>query len=160
MGFKVSTERYAEPRGLEYTPLDLVQGTTCRSPNLRSFLDKLDEEYEQFKADTPNVWGNRRRLHTFYVRYTRRVKKVILLDRMGGKCAQCGYAEHPDALDFDHLPGFEKRSSVSLFLNAGKYKEAEDEAKKCQILCANCHRIVTQERRGGLLSDTNALVTG
>lgn len=63
---------------------------------------------------------------------------------MGG-CADCGYNEHPAALDFDHLPG-----SVKLFnIGQEKYrsqKQLREEIAKCELVCANCHRIRTVTR--------------
>jgi hypothetical protein len=71
-------------------------------------------------------------------------------------CADCGYREHPAALDFDHLPGYTKlfgignnpdRSWVSL----------EAEMAKCEVVCANCHRVRTFNRRLTGRSDSTTL---
>ena len=62
-------------------------------------------------------------------------------------CADCGYCEHPDALEFDHVRG-EKRDILSRLKNYAK-NEAEllDEIAKCDVVCANCHRIRTASRK-------------
>ena len=62
-------------------------------------------------------------------------------------CADCGYAEVPDALELDHLPGFEKSFPAS----AGSHslERLMEEAAKCEVVCANCHRIRTALRRRG-----------
>lgn len=60
-------------------------------------------------------------------------------------CVDCGYRGHPAALDFDHVRGVKARE-VSL---CGSIKAAMLEAAKCDIRCANCHRIKTFERRVG-----------
>lgn len=61
-------------------------------------------------------------------------------------CADCGYNAHPAALDFDHRPGVDKKKDVSdMFKYAWKTIEAE--IAKCDVRCANCHRVVTAERR-------------
>lgn len=60
-------------------------------------------------------------------------------------CADCGYKVHPVALDFDHLPGTTKR--YALHNMAGMRRSAIDaEIAKCEVVCANCHRIRTHER--------------
>jgi hypothetical protein len=64
-------------------------------------------------------------------------------------CADCGYNKHPAALDFDHLPGHVKR--VNLSQMNGWYGKAAIEAElaKCEVVCSNCHRIRTYERKRG-----------
>jgi hypothetical protein len=65
-------------------------------------------------------------------------------------CADCGYAEHPHALDFDHLPGTEKLLSLgSGDATSAPWDKVLEEIEKCQVVCANCHRIRTYERRKG-----------
>lgn len=53
-------------------------------------------------------------------------------------CQRCGYNEHYSALQFHHQPGFAKKFNVS---NAKTIAQFYSEAKKCIILCANCHAI-------------------
>ena len=62
-------------------------------------------------------------------------------------CIDCGYNAHPAALDFDHLPGTEKRFTIGAF--GSNYSRAAllEEMAKCEIVCANCHRIRTANRR-------------
>lgn len=61
-------------------------------------------------------------------------------------CADCGYNAHPSALDFDHLPGAVKR--YRLCTMSGMRRALIDaEIAKCEVVCANCHRIRTHERR-------------
>lgn len=55
------------------------------------------------------------------------------------KCEQCGEDDWR-CLDFHHTDPTQKLKSVRrAFFNNGK-QAAKDEADKCQILCANCHR--------------------
>ena len=60
-------------------------------------------------------------------------------------CVDCGYNDNPVALDFDHVNGDKvfslsqkKGASIETLLN---------EAEKCVVRCANCHRIKTFEER-------------
>ena len=64
---------------------------------------------------------------------------------MGG-CVDCGYNKHPSALDWDHLPGSEKLFSIG----QEKFRpiaQLEAEIAKCELVCANCHRIRTVTRK-------------
>lgn len=61
-------------------------------------------------------------------------------------CADCGYNAHPAALDFDHLPGLVKIGNISdpkIFMND---KLLWPEIDKCEVVCANCHRVRTVTR--------------
>ena len=62
-------------------------------------------------------------------------------------CADCGYNAHAEALDFDHRPGEVKSFNVS---KGYQYAEAIAlaEVAKCEVVCANCHRVRTAQRRG------------
>ena len=62
-------------------------------------------------------------------------------------CARCGYQEHPKALQFDHMEGNKKSNVSDLIRSDYGLVTIMNEIKKCQILCANCHAIVTHERR-------------
>ena len=60
-------------------------------------------------------------------------------------CADCGYNSHPHALDFDHIG--EKEFNLSQGQDKS-YKILREEMAKCDVVCANCHRIRTAERGG------------
>ena len=60
-------------------------------------------------------------------------------------CAECGYAEHPAALEFDHLPGEGKSFPLKEVHRALAKLLAETE--KCDVVCANCHAVRTANRR-------------
>ena len=50
-------------------------------------------------------------------------------------------------MDFDHRDGTTKVSSVTRLINRS-IEVLLAEVAKCDIVCANCHRIRTFERRG------------
>src|SRR5512138_3700549 len=76
----------------------------------------------------------------------REIREAIKEFKLKAGCARCGYADHPDALQFDHI------------VPLGSYKKNRGEVKRnipdswakldrlfkdtnVQILCANCHSI-------------------
>ena len=64
-------------------------------------------------------------------------------------CCDCGNLYSPEVMDFDHRTGVEKKFRLA---NAGS-KNPEDvkqEIAKCDVVCANCHRVRTARRRQGL----------
>lgn len=62
-------------------------------------------------------------------------------------CIECGYKEHPVALDFDHLPGFTKVRDIAAMTRNFSWVKILEEINKCEIVCANHHRIRTETRR-------------
>jgi len=70
-----------------------------------------------------------------------------LLDRMRSvPCADCGGIFAQCAMDFDHRDGTKKSRSVTRMIT-GRLEPMLAEAEKCDIVCANCHRLRTFERR-------------
>ena len=63
-------------------------------------------------------------------------------------CSDCGIkSEHPEIFDFDHRPGEVKTKHVAALITSGPQSALEDEIAKCDIVCANCHRIRTKMRQ-------------
>ena len=58
-------------------------------------------------------------------------------------CADCGYAEHSVALDFDHRPGVVKRGAISKLVERLSWDLLLVEVAKCDVVCSNCHRVRT-----------------
>lgn len=87
---------------------------------------------------------NRQRANTRTFRRKRR--EFINAIKLESGCIDCGYNTHPDVLEFDHRPEVEK-----LFEIGSQVSRSTDlilaEIAKCDVRCANCHRIKTAERR-------------
>jgi hypothetical protein len=95
-------------------------------------------EYKKSWRMTPTV----KNLTNSGMRRKSRAIKGWLLTELGmEECQNEGCDEtHPACLDFHHLD-----SKIKSFKIAGKYgmkskKILLEEAKKCKVLCANCHR--------------------
>jgi hypothetical protein len=64
----------------------------------------------------------------------------------GRPCADCGRVFLPEAMQWDHKPGFEKLFEISAAY-AGWTREAVlAEIAKCDLVCTNCHIIRTFAR--------------
>ncbi len=72
------------------------------------------------------------------VRRGRKVK-AILVAEAGGGCVICGYNRHPRALAFHHLDPLKKRLEINAKGVALALDTLRAEARKCVLLCANCH---------------------
>ena len=63
----------------------------------------------------------------------------------GAPCADCGARFPAEAMDFDHVRGV-KKFKVSHICNRS-WSSIAAEIANCDLVCANCHRIRTSERR-------------
>jgi len=93
-------------------------------------------------------WSKERKLlHTARVYRKGLERKAKLIELAGGQCQNCGYNKCHRALQFHHrVPGDKK---FGLVLNNMWSKSLESilaEAKKCDLLCANCHAEVEDEK--------------
>lgn len=113
-----------------------------------------------------------------YRRKGRAASRKVLQDAKAQPCFDCGVRYPYYVMDFDHRPGEEKKfllshSSQSQVVNLGQEKtivrkrnflgsnsfgrEAiEAEIAKCDVVCSNCHRERTHQRRTNkLMEDQN-----
>lgn len=72
-------------------------------------------------------------------------KEFVREYKLSKGCTDCGYDKHWAALDFDHLPGTVKVADIRSGASFG-WVALLEEIEKCDVVCANCHRIRTVER--------------
>ncbi|MCX5783584.1 MAG: hypothetical protein NTW04_03995 [Elusimicrobia bacterium] len=67
-------------------------------------------------------------------------EELIKSEGKGGGCSLCGYKKSASALVFHHKDNRKKKFNIS-GNNLTKYgrEELKTEAKKCKLVCANCH---------------------
>ncbi len=69
-----------------------------------------------------------------------RRRKLELIKLQGNKCGVCGYDQNYAALEFHHKVPIEKLFQLDLrSLSNRSWDAILKEAKKCQLLCSNCH---------------------
>jgi hypothetical protein len=66
--------------------------------------------------------------------------------KLASGCVDCGYREHAVALDFDHSLGKKTAGVSALVKSACDWSIVEAEMAKCEVVCANCHRVRTKTR--------------
>jgi ArsR family metal-binding transcriptional regulator len=60
-------------------------------------------------------------------------------------CVDCG-EDRVVVLEFDHLDGSNKLMSIAQLCNGYSWKTIKKEIDKCEVVCANCHKIRTAKR--------------
>jgi len=62
-------------------------------------------------------------------------------------CTDCGRFFDPVCMDFDHNPGRKRWSIAELTHSAAKLTLLKSEIKRCELVCACCHRLRTSRRK-------------
>jgi hypothetical protein len=78
------------------------------------------------------------------IRRTKRREELNDLKKV--PCAECGKRFDPVAMDFDHVRG-KKSSTIGKGSLDKNWDLVLEEIKKCEVVCSNCHRIRTKQRR-------------
>ena len=143
-----------------------------RDPELKSFQLTTGRAMLKSRADLLNeirkcdvVCANCHRMRT-RARHTQRDKTLSgrsryigrkrtywraqaeLLDRLRDvPCVDCNRRFAPCAMDFDHIHPSTKNYVVTRMIGRAGTARILEEAAKCDIVCANCHRRRTHDRR-------------
>jgi hypothetical protein len=112
--------------------------------NKEEYTKKWKKEHRDKVNETHKKWLI---LHPNY-RKNRRAKRIEQLNELKNKpCVDCGGIFPSVAMDFDHIKG-EKYKTISSMINSSDsvWSEIIEEIKKCELVCANCHRVRTYNR--------------
>ena len=89
---------------------------------------------------------------------TKRGKLLIMAKLFDNKCSRCGFSEdpktgkiEPELFDFHHRDPSKKEFEIGQKLKCN-IDRCIKEAKKCDLLCANCHRVIEDELRAKKLN--------
>lgn len=94
-----------------------------------------------------NRFSSNRRKYWKLKQDTKQDRRLELIKLSSGECSDCGYSENPAAFEFDHVRG-KKKAAISNMLNVlNSWETILQELEKCELVCANCHRIRTHNRR-------------
>ena len=81
-------------------------------------------------------------------RRKKRIKAEVAAYKLEQGCMDCGSRDLIAACyEFDHRPDEKKVEIVSRLKKNDSKSVLWDEIAKCDVVCANCHRIRTEDRR-------------
>jgi hypothetical protein len=84
-----------------------------------------------------------------YARINRARVTAYLRNLRSKPCMDCGGEFPPECMDFDHRPEETKLFHIAQLSHGRSRERLNAEVAKCDIVCANCHRIRTRKRRIG-----------
>lgn len=138
-----------------FSPLLLAQYSAQRTKS-RPLRRKRDSEARRaYLREYQREWRKRNRIKSKAILKKSNEKRMAGVRREIGElksrpCMDCGSCFPPICMDFDHREGEIKRESVSqMATSSNTYSVAAIRAEmaKCDVVCSNCHRIRTAERR-------------
>src|SRR5262249_2255796 len=123
-----------------------------RSPNLRRYNAMITHDATRCVACGSALHGKQTRFcsrvcknhysYGFYASQKSRGlrRKQQLVRMLAGRCAVCGYDRCLSALSFHHKDPTQKRFPLDMrHLTNRKWEAILIEARKCTLLCLNCH---------------------
>ena len=111
--------------------------------------DVFGKKWKELGPEEQKLFGRFNRKASYYKQHEdnkrrqregkQNVKKLVLVGAgMEAKCVRCPYDRSLAALDFHHRDPTQK--SFAVLTGTHTLEERIAEAKKCDLLCANCHR--------------------
>ena len=85
----------------------------------------------------------RNQLDAQYARQYSRYRDLVAY--FGNKCERCGGSFPLEVYDWHHPDPTQKRFSPGLMNCSRRWGVLVEEARKCMLVCANCHRILDTE---------------
>ena len=79
-------------------------------------------------------------------RYRQEIREFVRHEKEKTACVDCGMKYPYYVMDFDHLEAHTKVDIISYLAQTGRIGALKREIKKCEVVCANCHRTRTHHR--------------
>jgi hypothetical protein len=137
------------PRCGHRTALSEFPRDTARPDGVQSYCTECRRGYlrEQYARNAARY----RASATIRNQLRRAAIRRIIREAKDQECSDCGIRYPSFVMDFDHREGFDKRFNIGRDALARCSEEAlRAEIRKCDVVCANCHRIRTHTRKAKL----------
>ena len=103
-----------------------------------SYKQRQREAVKRYRKKDPERWRS-------YAKNLYEARRILLDGLKSKPCMDCGNSFPAICMDFDHRPGTVKKFQISVKALCALAR-IEKEIAKCDIVCANCHRIRTKQR--------------
>lgn len=97
-------------------------------------------------AEKAKAWRSKNKEYVLLKqKETKRKRKLEAIEYLGGKCKRCEGLFHPAVYELHHRNPNEKDRDPSKMLMLS-WSRIKEELDKCDLLCANCHRLTHHEK--------------
>lgn len=87
--------------------------------------------------------------HNQYIRDRRKVMRKFIDDAKNKPCLDCGKSFSIVSMQFDHVRGEKKFRLAEATAKLKSLEVVQEEIDKCEVVCANCHLVRTDNRLEG-----------
>lgn len=127
----------------------------CKREHLRQWKARNPDHWREWLAKNHDrvrarqaAWRSETRATRLPKQKSRKDERLAAVRALKERpCTDCGGSFPPECMDFDHV-GEGKRRSVSAMVRYS-WDLVLTEIAKCELVCANCHRIRTAKRGWG-----------
>ena len=103
------------------------------------------KDIEKQRASWRRYYRRNKSLFRARARAKKKALYIFVANLKTAPCLDCKRHYPPVVMDFDHVKG-EKLARISQLAGDGMKAALIRELEKCELVCANCHRIRTQRR--------------
>jgi hypothetical protein len=130
----------------EWAKKDRLLNPTKYRDQMRLYRES-NPELKAIERQRSNDYNARHREERLAYQRDRQIERKAYIDSFKNKpCMDCG-KEFPNyCMDFDHVRG-KKNDNLSTMKSNRTFKRILEEINKCELVCANCHRIRTHNRQ-------------
>ncbi len=141
-------EHYLEQRRLHDAKYREANREKRREWDKRYQQENPEVKRESRRNSDENHRAARRASNVIYQRIARHTRRKSILEALGARCVQCGFAD-ARALQIDHVTGggSQHRKSFPSLTSYYDYVQANIASGQFQILCANCNQIKRIENK-------------
>ena len=130
-------------------------GRCGKSRLLKFFNRRRGDQLQSYcrdchKAANQDHYLNNRQSHAEKAAMRRAHLRRLINELKSKPCADCGLTYPFYVMDFDHREG--KAFTISQAWRARSWGAVLEEVEKCDVVCANCHRERTHNRRPELFT--------
>jgi len=129
----------------EHFAMDYCNAHYIRHKNGRPMEPAVRRKYKDRVCQVPGC-GRKHMGHGYcsghYKSFMRARFWNHILQERGHRCAKCRKTYHQAVFDLHHRDPSQKRYALGSAIGNISWDESLAEAAKCDLLCANCHRVV------------------
>ncbi len=104
------------------------------------------KDLEKERACKRRWYENNREVYLTRNKRKKEMLRSVMREHKSKPCADCEGQFPFYVMDFDHREGEIKTSHVSRMIEKMNLQKLLEEIEKCDVVCANCHRIRTYQR--------------
>lgn len=127
---------------------------TCTKCGIEKSVDEFHKKYNGYASVCKSCRVVIHRQHYLqnkidYINRTKEMKARLTArydEARSGPCMDCKGIFPVVCMELDHRPGTIKIADVSRLIDSGSLAVLNEEIAKCDVVCANCHRVRTTNR--------------